>query len=485
MAEKHVANAESAWTAICIAPDCCKVGKDVVPFDSVRNLSTYMVASPNVYARGTKVYPTGMGKIQGVDSDAGSGLVSLSALGSGRVDIMTDSTTVRVNGSPAARHDTPVLMNVGPGGPNTVGKLVTSQGAAGNPAKDKKLPCNDPPETSKALEELQSLKDKLKSIDPSQLDEYVRFGDASKGLDGLIAKIDVQNQGGLSAAGNYGAQASRAVLGFGKDIVLGLGNLLYTAAKHANPAGMIHSQIDALTLAEHIRLGNICLESVKQAAKAAGHELAKPVTDAWDKGNYVEAVTRGGLEVASLLLVVGDLAKLGQGAKAAEAAKAAQTARAAEAARAAPAIRAAVPVTETVGANGKKIFGTLGWDGVRIQAKSLRELFLGRTPGKASRTGREVIDRMRSEGKIREVDGVTEFKASNNEWYPLENADMAHKTDAVTWWNETGRQYGAKSPEVRDWMLDARNYELDHYSLNRSAGASLGETYLPPLTRGP
>lgn len=61
-------------------------------------------------------------------------------------------------------------------------------------------------------------------------------------------------------------------------------------------------------LGEHIRLGNICKESSTQAAKAAGKQLwAKPVTDAWDKGNYVEAVTRGGLEVGTLLLMVGDL----------------------------------------------------------------------------------------------------------------------------------------------------------------------------------
>ena len=35
------------------------------------------------------------------------------------------------------------------------------------------------------------------------------------------------------------------------------------------------------------------------------------------------------------------------------------------------------------------------------------------------------------------------------------SADMAHLTDAVSWWNSTGRYYGAKSPEVREWMLDS------------------------------
>lgn len=112
--------------------------------------------------------------------------------------------------------------------------------------------------------------------------------------------------------------------------------------------------------------------------------------------------------------------------------------------------------------------------------KSLREQYLGRTPGKSSKTGQEVQARMRAEGKLRDAEDGTEFLASDGEWYPLKDADMAHKKDAVTWWNEVGRDYGAKSPEVRKWMLDSDNYVLDQYSLNRSAGAKLGQTYLPP-----
>lgn len=44
----------------------------------------------------------------------------------------------------------------------------------------------------------------------------------------------------------------------------------------------------------------------------------------------------------------------------------------------------------------------------------------------------------------------------------------------------TGRYYGAKSPAVREWMLDSNNYVLDHDSLNRFAGTKLNENYLPP-----
>jgi hypothetical protein len=93
---------------------------------------------------------------------------------------------------------------------------------------------------------------------------------------------------------------------------------------------------------------------------------------------------------------------------------------------------------------------------------------------------------MRAEGTLREdpFTGLTEFQASNNKWYPLSEADMSHVPgkDAVTWWNQTGRQFGAKAPEVRDFMLNSDHYTLDHFSINRSAGAVLGQTqtYLPP-----
>ncbi|MER2039658.1 MAG: GH-E family nuclease [Solibacillus sp.] len=115
---------------------------------------------------------------------------------------------------------------------------------------------------------------------------------------------------------------------------------------------------------------------------------------------------------------------------------------------------------------------------------SKRLEYMGSTPGKSSKTGKEVIERMKKEDppKIRtNRDDETEFMASDNKWYPIDQADMAHLTDAVSWWNNSGRYYGAKSPEVREWMLNSKNYKLDHYSLNRSAGAKLNETYLPPI----
>jgi len=147
--------------------------------------------------------------------------------------------------------------------------------------------------------------------------------------------------------------------------------------------------------------------------------------------------------------------------------------------------------TAKTGKNAKTASGNKSAPGTGKQApgqapkpprkKSLREQYLGRTPGKKSRTGRKVQERMREEGTLRtNPRGEVEFK-SGDKWYPLKEADMGHNTDAVMWWNTEGYKLGAKSPEVRKWMLDPDNYTLEHFSLNRSAGAKLGETYRPPL----
>lgn len=121
-----------------------------------------------------------------------------------------------------------------------------------------------------------------------------------------------------------------------------------------------------------------------------------------------------------------------------------------------------------------------------IKKISNRLKYLGRTPGKASKTGKEVFERMMKgkppTARIRKVKGkdVKEF-FDGKKWRDIKEADMGHIDDAVSWWNKTGRQYGAKSKEVREWMLDSKNYVLEYYKTNRSNGAKLLEKYLPPL----
>ena len=114
--------------------------------------------------------------------------------------------------------------------------------------------------------------------------------------------------------------------------------------------------------------------------------------------------------------------------------------------------------------------------------KSKRTQYLGRTPGKSSATGREVVKRMELEGKIQaDSVGGKQVLGPDGEWHALPKTDMGHLHDAVNWWNNEGRKHGAKSPEVREWMLDPANYELEPTSLNRSRGAKLKDRYLPPL----
>lgn len=116
--------------------------------------------------------------------------------------------------------------------------------------------------------------------------------------------------------------------------------------------------------------------------------------------------------------------------------------------------------------------------------KSLREKYMGRTPGKSSATGQAVIARMREEGTVKTVAGENQFLAADGRWYPVSEADMGHNVAAVEWWNSEGKYYpragDRPAPEVRDWMLDPDNYELQHYSANRSAGARMTQRYHPP-----
>jgi hypothetical protein len=117
-----------------------------------------------------------------------------------------------------------------------------------------------------------------------------------------------------------------------------------------------------------------------------------------------------------------------------------------------------------------------------------RTLYLGSTPGKGSRTGRDVIAKMRSETppRIRGTGASTEVFTVGPDgvkrWYPIRETEMGHIHDAVTYWNNTGRHLGAKHPQVRKWMLDPSNYELEHHIVNAQKGSALGRTeqYLPP-----
>jgi filamentous hemagglutinin len=126
-----------------------------------------------------------------------------------------------------------------------------------------------------------------------------------------------------------------------------------------------------------------------------------------------------------------------------------------------------------------------------IARRPHRILFMGRTPSKYSKTGREVIERMRAEGKIQGEGPLLTGNPNNlkvrgrdKQWYHIDHTvDMAHKVDAVIWWNEVGRLKGKGAPEVRKFMLDSDNYHLEPQKFNRSDGAKLRQVYLPPVPK--
>jgi hypothetical protein len=129
---------------------------------------------------------------------------------------------------------------------------------------------------------------------------------------------------------------------------------------------------------------------------------------------------------------------------------------------------------------------------VPLTPENARAAYMGSTPNKYSDTGRAVVARMRGTNppQIRGTGDLLpgnpnnlEVLGSDGNWYRIdETIDMAHisPNDAVRYWNNEGRYYGARSPQVREFMTDPNNYRLEPRGPNRSAGAQIGEVYLPP-----
>ena len=121
-----------------------------------------------------------------------------------------------------------------------------------------------------------------------------------------------------------------------------------------------------------------------------------------------------------------------------------------------------------------------------------RTKYVGGTPSKRSQVGQDVIRRMHGEGRIRgwkpdnpgDLSRVT-VKGADGQWYKIDKVDMGHSPiDAVTYWNNVGRYHGPKSPEVRNWMNDPFNYELQPSHINQADGRIMGSsgfTYQPPV----
>jgi hypothetical protein len=481
MANKLGARKNSRFLAICTAPDFCKtpVGSSTppLPYQVIADLGQSDNTVANVRFTGNPCYvldqsivPHCTGDEPGTAKGVKSGTVT------GKVEPTRASKTVRATGKQIVRDLDPCTLNGG----NCTG-IHTTQPAPGCAVAAGGEPNAD---TKPAVQPNAREKDRLERL--------ASWWDQKKTEMG--AAVENPGQGAIGAL----KDTANTVPELGEMIARGSGHLqaaqLEQSAKLAKLLGLKQTadnlQAEASIMRQIADKISFTKFELSNAAQAGGADIALGLQLATGVVGLAKGAAKVGVKALAksgsraLAGEADDVARaVAKGSTAAREIKAADSVG--DAARAEQAVaRESEQLAKTgeVAAQGGKKAPKGG--GVRIEKPpmSLREEYLGRTPGKGSKTGKEVIERMRKEGKIREGLKGTEFQASNGKWYPLEKADMAHKVDAVTWWNETGRQYGARTPEVRKWMLDSNNYTLEHFSKNRSLGAVLGQTqrYLPP-----
>jgi hypothetical protein len=91
---------------------------------------------------------------------------------------------------------------------------------------------------------------------------------------------------------------------------------------------------------------------------------------------------------------------------------------------------------------------------------------------------------MRNDGLIETRNGEDYFlDRRTKQWYPVDSPQthMGHLEDGVTWWDEKGRYFAARSEEVRAWMNKSSRYEFEYGPANSAEGAGLGEQYQAPI----
>ncbi|PKB13783.1 HNH/ENDO VII superfamily nuclease [Janthinobacterium sp. 64] len=451
------ARRDAGFKAISTAPSINKtpIGPSMVPlpYPTVQDLSNSVGVARSVRFNGEPAYvlhrstqPKGTGDEPGTGKGVRSGTVN------GEVKPVVGSSTVRAEGKYIVRDGDACTMNGG----NNPGIYVTSPAPVCRISNGKFIGESNPPVHAETPAEESWFSSWWKNT-KHELNEAVEHPwEALKGAAKGIANIP----------SSIGEMVMK-------------GATLQSAGEMEQAAAM-HSMFGQTEAAERMSAG---AEQVRQGVDAIHlpmFEMSNAAQAGGDKILTAATLVAGGVGIAKS--GVKGLAGLSKSAGVADAeaakimatgAKAAQTEQVLAKSGVVADDLVAVPIATPAG-NGVKILRKI---------KSLREKYLGKTPGKGSRTGREVQERMRADGTLRDdaFTGQPEFLASDNKWYELRFADMAHKEDAVSWWNRLGRQYGAKAPEVRTWMLDSKNYVLDLNSLNRSAGAKLKVGYLPPL----
>ncbi len=133
----------------------------------------------------------------------------------------------------------------------------------------------------------------------------------------------------------------------------------------------------------------------------------------------------------------------------------------------------------------------------KLRTKRARRKYLGANPSRSTAQGKkieqDILKRMESEGKARRVkklNGKEVWEVKNpaydptstdskfkTEWVNSKKCDFGHHpVDAVDFWNNEGRFYGARSQHVRDWMNNPDNYEMQPKWYNQAEGRDLGNS---------
>jgi len=163
VADKHIGNRQANYVVVSMAPDVCKVGDALVPFDSFQDLSHEKNYVTHVRARGQPILTVGS-VIAGTQSNAGKGISSGTSLDNGDCQILTGVPHIKCKGMPIARHGSLVAMNNG----NTMGSLYTQL----NPPNGR-IPVKDTPSWWEKIAEQEAERQKLEMENNQQMAELL------------------------------------------------------------------------------------------------------------------------------------------------------------------------------------------------------------------------------------------------------------------------------------------------------------------------
>lgn len=110
--EPHIADAENDFFVMAVTPDMCKVGKIIVAFEPMQMLPPEKGRySERTFARSEKILMINS-VVKGMKGNAGKGVLSGVAVGSGNSVIKQGSETVFVEDRMVARDGDEVDINV-------------------------------------------------------------------------------------------------------------------------------------------------------------------------------------------------------------------------------------------------------------------------------------------------------------------------------------------------------------------------------------